>query len=401
MKIRHKQTKTLKKNSLGEYRVRGCLSLEIKFDDIWTLRVFLEFPATIGVFIFVDDTDQKKTNLRFKTVRSSGLQNERFHNRAFLPLIIFHRHFQHHFLFRAAIHNHAFVLSLIFMSCRVGTRFASFSCHQMFVQKGDGNIHLSFHCHFDTVMSESASDSDGGEHASPLLGRDKVALGCQINRGALTTAAVELRYNVARRTAQKYATVIKKGGCLYDKGGRPSTIDSIGIQEVADFIVRNPDSSTDTIRAMLRTAHVNTLKRRRPDTFDSSDDEYERISRVSVWRYERKAHDLAHRTLCFDDNSSTDESAGQHSDEDNDCSDVDDALNDGGGGDDFHDDFHEDDVLNDGSGGDDVLNNGGDDDDDDDDGYETANDVASDDADDNHDDNHEGASVSAGGCVCQ
>mgnify|MGYP005990211493 CR=1 FL=1 len=182
--------------------------------------------------------------------------------------------------------------------------------------------------YFDTFMSQSAIDNNGGEHASRLLGRDKVALGCKINRGALTTSAVELRYNVARRTAQKYATVIKKGGCLYDKSGRPPAIDALGIQEVAEFIGRNPDTSKATIRTQLRNAHVNTLKRRRPATFDSPD-EFESISRASVWRYERKAHDMALRTLCFDDISTTDESAGALSDDDTNVSVFDTVLNEG------------------------------------------------------------------------
>ena len=169
----------------------------------------------------------------------------------------------------------------------------------------------------DGEVRESEEDS----HA--LRGVEKVGLGNDINRGVLTTSTVQRRYNIAKRTAQKYATVTLQGGCLHDHGGRPLTIDMCGMLQIANFVAKDPDCSRSLLRSLIDTEQANTHKRRRrlPE-----DEEVVlcKISKSSYLRYERKVRELV---PCVDFVVSTTCHAGDRGGEGGD------GESDGGGGD--------------------------------------------------------------------
>jgi hypothetical protein len=140
----------------------------------------------------------------------------------------------------------------------------------------------------NSIIGEIQGD---GEDSNVLKGEEKMGLGERINCGALTTSAVQTSYHIAKRTAQKYATVIKQGGCLYDHGGRPTAIDMCGLLEIAYLVARDPDCSRSQMISLLDSEHANTHKRRRR----TPDDEVVvlgKISRSSYLRYERKVRAL-------------------------------------------------------------------------------------------------------------
>jgi hypothetical protein len=110
----------------------------------------------------------------------------------------------------------------------------------------------------DSCTDEDHEDLDAYE----LSATQKRGMGRDIVSGHLTTRKVHHRHNLKRRTVQKYAHVVRVGGILYDKGGRPCQIDEIGFLRLGKYWFDNPGLSNDSVKVIIDLERERTHNRR-------------------------------------------------------------------------------------------------------------------------------------------
>jgi hypothetical protein len=107
-----------------------------------------------------------------------------------------------------------------------------------------------------------ADDNNPENFEVPFSADEKFRIGKGLISRALKTIDLSGRHNVARRTFQKYGTVIRRGGMLYRTGGRPPLIDEQGFSHALDYVFGNPGCSDDELNDLANYEHQETYRRK-------------------------------------------------------------------------------------------------------------------------------------------
>ena len=142
------------------------------------------------------------------------------------------------------------------------------------------------------LEDDSTDDNQEDLNVYELSGAQKRRFGCEIVDGQNTTRKIHRTHNLNRRTIQKYAHVIRVGGTLYERGGRPRIIDQVGLSKVANYWSRHPELVDNEIKVLIDLEREDTHRRR--FAMDAGDEVcLGRLHRITYFRYLKELRVMA------------------------------------------------------------------------------------------------------------
>ena len=116
-------------------------------------------------------------------------------------------------------------------------------------------------------MMDSADDPYPDEESEmlnvlALSGLQKRTFGRDVASGRVSSFELHYRTSLKRRTIQKYAHVVRIGGILYARGGRPCILDTEGLEAIAKYWCQQQELTRDAIKELIDMERENTVRRR-------------------------------------------------------------------------------------------------------------------------------------------
>lgn len=94
-----------------------------------------------------------------------------------------------------------------------------------------------------------------------LKATEKYWLAREVLSGRTSAAKLAKLFNLRRNTIIEWVRRIRKGGKLYDKGGRPPCLDERSVSAVVQLQAEHADLNENQIKGIIEVGHADTVSR--------------------------------------------------------------------------------------------------------------------------------------------